>query len=103
MANAFDLAVNSIFKDSNITVAAIFKSANKADLPIRVIKSTSRDDPDFGDTQLIDEKIYIDVKKSDVPMPKVGDLILISEVVYEIYAAPKIDGLSLVWSCEVRS
>lgn len=103
MANAFDLAVNAIFKDSNLTISAIYKSANNDDLPIRVIKSTSRDDPDFGDTQLIDAKTYIDVKKSDVSAPKVGDLIVIDGEIHEIYASPKIDGLSLVWSCEVRS
>jgi len=103
MANAFDLAVTSIFKDSNMTVEATYQSTGSSDLPIRVIKSTSRDDSDFGDTQLIEEKTFIDVQKSDVASPKIGDFIVIDDVSYEIYASPKIDALSLVWTCEVRS
>lgn len=103
MANAFDLAVNTIFKDINMTVSAIFKSTNKPDLPIRVIKSTTRDDSDFGDTQIFQEKTYIDICKSDIQEPKIGDSIAIDGVIYEIYARPKIDSLSLVWTCEVRS
>lgn len=97
------MASAAIFSDGNMAVDATFRRAGNMDIPIRVIKSTSRDDSDFGDTQLIEEKTYIDVKKSDVASPKVGDLIVIDNVIYEIYAPPKIDGLSLVWTCEVRS
>ena len=103
MSNAFDLAVSAIFADANMTVPAIFKSPTKPDIPIRVVKSTTRDDSDFGDTQLIEEKTYIDVCKSDIEEPKIGDSIVIDGVLYEIYARPKIDSLSLVWTCEVRS
>lgn len=103
MSNAFDIAVSAIFADANMTVPAIFKSPSKPDVSIRVVKSTSRDDPDFGDTQLIDEKTYIDVCKADIQEPKIGDSIEIDGVIYEIYTRPKIDSLSLVWSCEVRS
>lgn len=103
MSNAFDLAVSAIFADANMTVSAIFKSPSKTDIPIRVVKSTTRDDSDFGDTQIFQEKTFIDVCKSDIQEPKIGDSIVIDGVLYEIYARPRIDALSLVWSCEVRS
>jgi len=102
MVNAFDLATSAIFSDENMAVSAIYKSKNKSDVSIRVIKSTSRDDPDFGDTTLIDEKTFIDVQKSDVNTPKVGDFIIMDSVTYEIYEAPKIDVLSIIWTCSVR-
>ena len=102
MSNAFDLAASAIFSDGNMAVSAIYKSRNKSDISIRVIKSTSRDDPDFGDTTLIDEKTYIDIQKSEVSAPKVGDFIIMDGITYEIYEAPKIDVLSIIWTCSVR-
>lgn len=102
MTNAFDLASAAIFSDGNMAVSAIYKSKNKSDIPVRVIKSTTRDDPDFGDTTLIDEKTFIDIQKSQVNTPKVGDLIIVGSITYEIYETPKIDALSLIWTCSVR-
>lgn len=103
MANAFEMASAAIFYDGNMSVEATFKRAGSSDLPIRVIKSTSRDDPDFGDTSLVNEKTIIDIQKSDVERPKIGDQIVIDGVIHEIYATPMLDSLSIVWTCDVRS
>lgn len=97
------MASSAIFSDRNMSVEATFKRVGSSDLPIRVIKSTSRDDTDFGDTTLVDEKTIIDIQKSDVDRPKIGDQIIIGGVIHEIYATPTLDSLSIVWTCDVRS
>lgn len=102
--NAFEMASTIIFSDRNMAVDATFKrSGVGTSIPIRVIKSTTRDDADFGDTVLINEKVMIDIQKFDVALPKIGDQIIIDGVIHEIYTSPTIDALSIVWSCEVRS
>ena len=97
------MASAAIFSDGNMAVDATFRRAGNMDIPIRVIKSTSRDDSDFGDTLLVNEKTIIDIQKSDIERPKIGDQIVINGVIHDIYATPMLDSLSIVWTCDVRN
>lgn len=102
MSSAFELASAAIFSDMNMASEATFRRVGSSDILIRAIKSTSRDDSDFGDTTLINEKILVDIQRSDVDRPKIGDQIIIGGVIHEIYSTPTIDSLSIIWTCEVR-
>jgi hypothetical protein len=44
--------------------------------------------------------MLVDVRRSEVPNPGSGDTVEIDGETFEIIAAPTIDSLRLVWSCE---
>lgn len=102
MRNAFELATDAIFCDPNMGLSAVYKSKNASARRIRVIKGSSRDDVDFGESEIFNPKITIDIKKSDIAEPRIGDTISIQGKTFVIHTQPKEDDLSIVWTCEVR-
>jgi hypothetical protein len=99
--DAFTAATDALFADPNIARGAIWR-AGGADPGTTVRVVTRRPDQvvGFGDSRAVLPTMLVDVRRSEVPNPGSGDTVEIDGETFEIIAAPTIDSLRLVWSCE---
>ncbi len=69
-------------------------------IPVRVVTRRPDQIVGFGDSRAIVSTVLIEVRKSEVPTPAAGDAVTVDGDTFEIIAAPSLDGLGLVWTCE---
>jgi hypothetical protein len=82
--DAFAVATDALFADPNIARDAVW--------PDQVVG--------FGDSRAILPAVLIEVRRSEMPEPAIGDTVEIDDDLFEIIATPVADSLRLVWTCE---
>jgi len=99
--NVFAAAIDDLFADPHIARTAIWRAGGVGDgVPVRVIARRPDQVIGFGDSRAILPAMLIEVRRSEVPNPAVGDTVTLEGETFEIIAMPSLDGLRLVWTCE---
>lgn len=86
-----------------MAVAARWISATTSEeRPIRVIRRTADSITEFGAARLVSDTTMVDVRLSDLPEPRSGDLIVIDSDSLTIQGEPLRDRERLVWTVDLR-
>ena len=101
--SVFDAALGRIFGNTSMAVAAVWISAaTSEERPIRVIRRAPDRITEFGAARLVSDTMMVDVRLSDLPDPRPGDLLVIGSDSYTIQGEPMRDRERLVWSLDLR-
>jgi hypothetical protein len=104
MQAAFVAAIDAIFRDGNVAENALWRAGGVGGgTAVRVIRKSPDEVVGFGDSRAVLPTVMIDVRRSDVAEPASGDTVEIDSELFEIVAAPTLDSLRLVWTCEAAS
>ncbi|MFN3624471.1 MAG: hypothetical protein ACK4TP_10450 [Hyphomicrobium sp.] len=104
MVDAFAAATDALFADPNIATDAIWRAGGMGGgIAVRVIRKSPDAVAGFGDSRVVLPAVLIDVRRSEVAEPAAGDTVEIDSKLFEIVAAPTLDSLRLVWTCEAAS
>ena len=76
--NAFATAMDRIFAHPDMATAAVWiASGTSEERPIRLIRRTPDRITEFGSARILSETQTADIRISDLPDPRPGDLIVI--------------------------
>ena len=101
--NVFAAAMDRIYANPSMAAAAVWISATTSEeRPIRVIRRAPDRITDFGAGRFVSDTLMVDVRMSDLPDPRPGDLIVIGTDSFTIQGEPMRDGESLIWSLDLR-
>jgi hypothetical protein len=101
---AFAAAIDVLFADPNVARDAVWRAGGSAEgIAIRIIRKAPDQTVSFGESRAILTATLIDVRRSEVASPAIGDTLDIEGETFEIIASPMIDGLGLVWTCEAAA
>jgi hypothetical protein len=104
IVNAFAVATDALFADPNIATNAIWRAGGVGGaIPVCVITKRPDQVAGFGDSRAVLPTVMIDVRRSEVAEPATGDTVEIDSELFEIVAAPTLDSLRLVWTCEAAA
>ena len=96
--DSFAAALEALFNAPG-SAAAVYISADRYPLDIRVIRSQPDVEAAYGTTRSIQAANMFEIRKSDVGCPAPGDRLLIGDTVYEILGDAMLDVEGLTWSC----
>jgi len=101
--SVFEAALGRIFGHPSMAVAAVWISATTSEeRPIRVIRRAPDRITDFGAGRFVSETMIVDVRLSDLPDPRPGDLIVIGSDSFILQGEPIRDRERLIWSLDLR-
>jgi hypothetical protein len=101
--NVFAAAVDRIYANPSMAVAALWISATTSEeRPIRVIRRAPDILTDFGAGRFVSDTTVVDVRVSELPEPRPGDLIVIGADSFTIQGEPMRDRERLIWSLDLR-
>jgi hypothetical protein len=96
-------AMDRIYANPSMAVAAVWISASTSEeRPIRVIRRAPDRITKFGAARFVSETMMVDVRLSDLPDPRPGDLIVIGVDSFTIQGEPVRDRERLIWSLDLR-
>jgi hypothetical protein len=99
--DAFTAATDGLFADPNIATDAVWRAGGVGvGTAVRVVTRRPDQVVGFGDSRAVQPTLLIDVRRSEVAEPASGDTVEIDGELFEIIAAPIIDSVRLVWTCE---
>ncbi|MGE5509675.1 MAG: hypothetical protein ACM31O_00325 [Bacteroidota bacterium] len=99
--DAFAAATDALFADPNIATDAIWRTGGAgAGTAVRVVARRPDQVVGFGDSRAVLPTLLIDVRRSEVAEPASGDTVEFGGDLFEVIAAPIIDSVRLVWTCE---
>ena len=102
--NAFATAINVIFADANMAVAALwFAGGTGPGVAVRVIRKSPDEITPFGAARILSETTVLDARVADMPTPAAGDLIRIGLEDLLIQGEPKLDRERLIWTLNMRT
>jgi hypothetical protein len=102
--DAFAVATDALFADPNIATDAIWRAGGAGiGTAVRVVTRRPDQVVGFGDSRAVLPTLLIDVRRSEVAEPASGDTVEIDGDLFEVIAAPIIDSVRLVWTCEAAS
>ena len=102
--NAFAAAMDRIFGHPDMSVSAVWiASGTSEERPIRLIRRAPDRITDFGSARILSETLTADIRVSDLPDPRPGDLIVIGAESYAIQGEPIRDRDRLIWTVELVS
>lgn len=94
---AFSVAINRIFADRNMAADAMWQAA-----PVRVMRKAPDNMRDFGAARITSATTIVDVRVSEVPEPKAGDLVSIGDEHFIVQGTPQRDTERLIWTVDLR-
>ncbi|MGB3796970.1 MAG: hypothetical protein WA957_11775 [Alteraurantiacibacter sp.] len=101
--NVFAVAMDHIYANPSMAVAALWISAATSDeRTIRVIRRAPDRITEFGAGRFVSDTMMVDVRLSDLPDPRPGDLILIGTDSFTIQGEPTRDRECLIWTLNLR-
>ena len=101
--SAFATAMDRIFTHASMAVPALWISASTSEeRPIRVIARAPDRVTDFGAGRFVSDTMMVDVRVSDLPAPRPGDLIVIGTESHLIQGEPLRDREHLIWTLDLR-
>ena len=102
--NAFATAINRVFADTNMAVAALwFAGGTGPGVAVRVIRKSPDEITPFGAGRILSETTQMDARVADMPTPAPGDLIRIGLEDFLIQGEPKLDRERLIWTLNIRT
>ena len=102
--NAFASAIDRIFADANLAVAALwFAGGTGPGVAVRVIRKSPDEITPFGAGRILSKTILLDVRVADMPTPAAGDLIRIGLEDFLLQGEPKLDRERLIWTLNMRT
>ena len=102
MASAFNIAVEHLFADPNLSRAAVYKTEGAAPAQVRVIARRADQVMDFGDTRIQTGNLAFDIPVSQIGQPVDGDIIELEDEAFVVQGEPVRDQERLVWTLDVR-
>ena len=101
--NVFTAAMDRIYANPSMAAAAVWISATTSEeRPIRVIRRAPDRITEFGAGRFVSGTMMVDVRVSDLPDPRPGDLIVIGIDSFTIQGEPVRDRERLIWSLDMR-
>lgn len=102
--DAFAVATDALFADPNIATDAIWRAGGVgAGIAVRVVRRRPDQVVGFGDSRAVLPTLLVDVRRSEVAEPASGDTVEIDGETFEVIAAPIIDSVRLIWTCEAAA
>jgi len=99
----FATAMERIFANVDMAVAAVWISGGTSEeRPIRVIHRAPDQITEFGATRILSDTTTVDVRVSELPEPRPGDLIILGTDSYVIQGEPVRDTERLTWTLDLR-
>ncbi len=99
--DAFAVATDALFADPNIATDAIWRAGGAGTgTAVRVVTRRPDQVVGFGDSRAVLPTLLVDVRRSEVAEPASGDTVEIDGDLFEVIAAPIIDSVRLMWTCE---
>ena len=99
----FAAAVDRLFEHPALAAPALWISATSAEeRQIRVIARAPDRVTDFGAGRFVSDTTVVDVRVSDLPAPRPGDLIVIGAERFVIQGEPLRDRERLIWTLDLR-
>ena len=99
--DVFAAATDVLFADPNIARDAIWRAGGVGSgTTVRVVTRRPDQVVGFGDSRAVLPTLLIDVRRSEVMNPASDDTVELDGETFEVIAAPTIDSLRLVWTCE---
>ena len=99
----FSAAVDSIFSNPSMAVGAVWISATTSEeRTVRVVRRAPDRITEFGAGRFVSDTMMVDVRVSDLPDPRTGDLIVIGADSFTIQGEPVRDRERLIWSLDLR-
>ncbi len=99
---ALSAAIDLLFADPNMAVAATFAPADGEPFPVRIIARRADSVTDFGEARLWSEGASFDLRVSEVAAPKPGDRLILGAEPFVIQGEPVRDRERLVWTLNTR-
>ena len=101
--SVFEAAVGRIFGNSSMAVAAVWISATTSEEhPNRVIRRAPDRITEFGAGRFVSDTGVVDVRVSDLPDPRPGDLLVIGADSFILQGEPIRDRERLIWTLDLR-
>ncbi len=101
--NAFAAAMERIYANPIMAAAAVWISATTSDeRPVRVVRRAPDRITEFGAGRFVSDTMMVDVRVSELPEPRTGDLIVIGVDSFTIQGEPTRDRERLIWSLDLR-
>jgi hypothetical protein len=101
--NVFAAAMDRIYGNPSMAAAAVWISATTSEeRPIRVIRRAPDRITEFGAGRFVSDTMIMDVRLSELPDPRTGDLILIGADSFTIQGEPVRDHERLIWTLDLR-
>ena len=101
--SVFEAALGRIFGNPSMAVAGVWISATTSEeRPIRVIRRAPDRITEFGAGRFVSDTMIVDVRLSDLPDPRTGDLIVIGVDNFILQGEPVRDRERLIWSLDLR-
>ena len=101
--NVFAAAIDRIFANPFMAVVALWISGTTSEeSSIRVIRRAPDRITEFGGAHFVSDTMVLDVRVSDLPDPRPGDLIVIGTDSFTIQGEPLRDSDRLIWTLDLR-
>ena len=102
--NAFASAIDRIFADPNMAVAALwFAGGTGPGVTVRVIRKSPDEITPFGAARIMSETTVLEARVADMPTPAPGDLIRLGLEDFIVQGEPKLDRERLIWTLNMRT
>ena len=99
----FAAAVDHIYANPSMATAAVWISGTTSEeRPIRVVRRAPDRTTEFGAGRFVSDSTMMDVRVSDLPDPRPGDLIVIGTDSFTIQGEPVRDRERLIWTLDLR-
>ena len=101
--NAFATAIDRIFADANLAVAALwFAGGTGPGVTVRVIRKSPDEITPFGAARILSDTTLLEARVADLPTIAAGDLIRIGLEDFLVQGEPKLDRERLIWTLNMR-
>lgn len=101
--SAFAAAMDRIFTQADMAAPALWISATTSEeRPIRIIRRAPNRVTDFGAGRFVSDTMVVDVRVTDLPAPRPGDVIVIGVDSHVIQGEPLRDRERLIWTLDLR-
>lgn len=101
--SVFAAAMDRIFTHAAMAAPALWISATTSEeRPIRIIARAPDRITEFGTGRFVSDTMVVDVRLSDLPAPRPGDLIIIGAESHVIQGEPLRDRERLIWTLDLR-
>ena len=99
----FAAAMDRIYANPSMAAAALWISATTSEeRPIHVIRRAPDRITDFGAGRFVSDTMTVDVRLSDLPDPRPGDLVVIGTDSFTIQGEPLRDRERLIWTLDLH-
>ncbi|MBP6677473.1 MAG: hypothetical protein KA156_00135 [Paracoccus sp.] len=100
--NAFATAMDRIFSHPDMGISAVWIAGGTSEeRPIRLIRRAPDRITEFGSARILSDTLTADIRVSDLPEPRPGDLIVIGADSFSVQGEPIRDRDRLVWTVEL--